>query len=199
MRLRFGDFVLDAGTRQLRRGAEERHIGPKAFELRAGRLGGAAQHPPDWGTPAPFDFTSEQRQKILELAQDLPRLWHAETTRQSQRKEVLRLLIEDVTVTNVDVPWSIAVGIHWKTGTLSHHQAQRPLPHPQTTAPAVITRIQALYQTNTDAQTAERLNAEGHRSGYGKPFTAERVAHIRTRRGWKKYITGLKGQGPFVH
>ena len=33
MSLRFGNFVLDPGTRQLRRGAEERHLGPKAFEL----------------------------------------------------------------------------------------------------------------------------------------------------------------------
>jgi DNA-binding winged helix-turn-helix (wHTH) protein len=33
MSLRFGDFVLDSGTRQLRRGEEERHLGPKAFEL----------------------------------------------------------------------------------------------------------------------------------------------------------------------
>jgi len=33
MALRFGDFVLDPGTRQLRRGEEERHLGLKAFEL----------------------------------------------------------------------------------------------------------------------------------------------------------------------
>src|SRR5262245_30070134 len=33
MRLRFGDFVLDPGTRQLRRGEEERHLGGKAFDL----------------------------------------------------------------------------------------------------------------------------------------------------------------------
>lgn len=33
MRLKFSDFVLDHGTRQLRRGGEERHLGPKAFEL----------------------------------------------------------------------------------------------------------------------------------------------------------------------
>lgn len=33
MRLRFDDFVLDSGTRQLLRGAEERRLGPKAFEL----------------------------------------------------------------------------------------------------------------------------------------------------------------------
>ena len=33
MRVRFSEFVLDPGTRQLRRGEEERHLGPKAFEL----------------------------------------------------------------------------------------------------------------------------------------------------------------------
>jgi DNA-binding winged helix-turn-helix (wHTH) protein len=33
MVLSFGDFVLDSGTRQLRRGEEERHLGPKPFEL----------------------------------------------------------------------------------------------------------------------------------------------------------------------
>jgi DNA-binding winged helix-turn-helix (wHTH) protein len=33
MRVRFGDFVLDRGTRQLRRGEEECRLGPKAFEL----------------------------------------------------------------------------------------------------------------------------------------------------------------------
>jgi len=31
--LKFGDFVLDPGARQLRRGGEERHLGPKAFDL----------------------------------------------------------------------------------------------------------------------------------------------------------------------
>jgi DNA-binding winged helix-turn-helix (wHTH) protein len=31
--VRFGDFVLDRGTRQLLRGNDTRHLGPKAFEL----------------------------------------------------------------------------------------------------------------------------------------------------------------------
>ncbi|HVR71014.1 MAG TPA: winged helix-turn-helix domain-containing protein [Vicinamibacteria bacterium] len=33
MHVRFGEFVLDGGTRQLRRGEEERRLGPKAFAL----------------------------------------------------------------------------------------------------------------------------------------------------------------------
>src|SRR6185503_8708565 len=33
MRVAFGPFTLDTETRQLRRGAEERHLTPKAFDL----------------------------------------------------------------------------------------------------------------------------------------------------------------------
>ena len=33
MLVKFGEFVLDRGTRQLRRGEEDRHLGAKAFEL----------------------------------------------------------------------------------------------------------------------------------------------------------------------
>ena len=33
MELAFGPFVLDKGTRQLRRGSAELHLSPKAFEL----------------------------------------------------------------------------------------------------------------------------------------------------------------------
>jgi DNA-binding winged helix-turn-helix (wHTH) protein len=43
MILRFGEFALDPGTRQLRRGEEERHLGPKAFEL----LGLLLRHRPN--------------------------------------------------------------------------------------------------------------------------------------------------------
>ena len=36
---------------------------------------------------------------------------------------------------------------------------------------------------NSDREIAEILNAEGHRTGYGHPFTADRVASLRLRRG----------------
>ena len=147
----------------------------------------------------PFELTEAQREKILALAQDLPRLWRAETTSNSQRKEVLRLLIEDVTLVNVDEPWSISVAIRWKTGTLTRHRAQRLLRHPQTTAPEVIARIETLWKEKTDAEIATVLNAEGYQSGYRKPFTPGMIAHLRNRRGLKKYRLGNSKPGPYVH
>lgn len=147
----------------------------------------------------PFELTETQREKILALAQDLPRLWRAKTTSNSQRKEVVRLLIEDVTLANVDEPWSVSVAIHWKTGALTRHRARRLLRHPQTTAPEVMARIEMLWRENTDAEIATVLNAEGYQSGYRRPFTPGMIAHLRSRRGWKKYRLGKRKPGPLVH
>src|SRR5262249_58295095 len=42
--------------------------------------------------------TSEQKAKVLALAQDIPRVWHAPTTQAKDRKRMLRLLLKDITV-----------------------------------------------------------------------------------------------------
>ena len=50
---------------------------------------------------------------------------------QQPAQEVLRLLIDDVTLRNVDDPWSTEVAIRWKTGVVTRHRAERVQPHPQ--------------------------------------------------------------------
>ena len=44
-------------------------------------------------------------------------------------------------------------------------------------------RIEELLADKRDREIAEVLNAEGHRTGYGHPVTASRVASLRLRRG----------------
>jgi hypothetical protein len=44
-------------------------------------------------------LSPEERQRILGLAEDLPALWHAATTTPAERKQLLRLLLKDVTLT----------------------------------------------------------------------------------------------------
>jgi hypothetical protein len=43
-------------------------------------------------------LTPEQKQQILQLGKDFPRLWKAPTTSTCDRKRMLRLLIRDITV-----------------------------------------------------------------------------------------------------
>jgi hypothetical protein len=47
--------------------------------------------------------TEEQKQQILQLGRDFPRLWKAKTTSTCNRKRMLRLLIRDVTIAGVNL------------------------------------------------------------------------------------------------
>lgn len=134
----------------------------------------------------PFQMTAEQRQQILALAEDLPRLWKAGTTKNHQRKELLRLLIEDVTLRNREAPWSVEVAIRWKTGLVSRHTAERVQLRPHTTQPDVVARIDQLWAGHTDRQIAAILNEEGYRPGFGRLFTPGCVIHLRHRQGLRK-------------
>jgi len=135
----------------------------------------------------PFTMSPEQREQILALAEDLPRVWKAPATKTSQRKQLLRLLIEDATLRNRDDPWGVEVSIRWKTGVVSQHQARRVDPCPHRTAPEVVARIEQLCSEHIDREIANILNAGGYRTGYGKLFTEGRVTHIRHRRGLIKH------------
>jgi len=49
-------------------------------------------------------LTDEDRIRVRELARDLPAVWHASTTQPADRKAMLRLAIEAVTIRPIDVP-----------------------------------------------------------------------------------------------
>jgi hypothetical protein len=50
--------------------------------------------------PARLLVDEQERQRILALATDFPSVWHNPQTPQRERKRMLALLIEDVTLTN---------------------------------------------------------------------------------------------------
>src|SRR5205823_14428301 len=60
--------------------------------------------------------TPEQKAKVLALAQDLPRVWHAPTTQAKDRKRMLRLLLKDITVEKLSPLQQLQVHIRWQGG-----------------------------------------------------------------------------------
>lgn len=122
--------------------------------------------------------TPQERQRILALAKDLPVLWHAETTTHADRKQLLRFLIKDVTLTRRETTFHI--GIRWQTEALSELEVIRPSFR---TSPTVIDRIRQLAPTHTDEQIAAILNQEGLTTGKKLPFTQNRVQWVRHTNG----------------
>jgi hypothetical protein len=62
------------------------------------------------------------------LAQDLPRLWHAETTSPRDRKRLLRSLVADVTLLPEPDARTMRIGVRWHTGATDELAVARPGP-----------------------------------------------------------------------
>ncbi len=120
-----------------------------------------------------------ERERILALAQDLPAVWQGATTTQVERKQLLRFLIKDVTLTRCET--AIEIGVRWQTEALTSLSIPRPARSPDVrrTDPAVVERIRTLAPQHTDQQIASGLNAAGLHAGTGGAFTASKVQWIR--------------------
>ena len=124
----------------------------------------------------------EQKAKVLALARDLPRIWHAPTTEARDRKRMLRLLIKDITVEK-PAPKQLLVHIRWQGGATSDLQLQLPPSYPDRVRyPAIVVdHVRDLAQYSSDGEIAERLNGEEQVSALGKPFTVSMIQWIRFR------------------
>ena len=125
--------------------------------------------------------TPEQKAKVLALARDLPRLWHAPTTLAKDRKRMLRLLIKDITVEKPSHQKQLLVHIRWQGGACTDVTVQLPpniadrLRYPA----AVVDRVRDLAHSLLDADIADQFNREAHASATGKPYTAKMIKWIR--------------------
>lgn len=125
----------------------------------------------------------EQRKHVLDLAQDLPAIWHAETTANNERKQLLRFLIKDVTLTKVDKVISIA--IRWQTGALTKFEIARAAKswEVRKTDTKIVELIRQLAPDHTDQQIALLLNEAELSAGLGGTFTQSKVSWIRYTNG----------------
>jgi DNA invertase Pin-like site-specific DNA recombinase len=123
----------------------------------------------------------KERSRILALASDMGTIWEADTTTNAERKQLLRYLIQDVSLTQGKD--STHIGLRWQTGARSELEVPRPkgIAETRRTSPIVIRRIRAMIATQTDSQIAWELNEEGLRTGAGKRFTRERVRRVRVK------------------
>ena len=129
--------------------------------------------------PTALLITPEERQRILRLAQNVPAVWHAPTTTQAERKQLLRYLIKDVTLTKREMV--IEVRIRWRTEALTEVTVPRPkvVADARRTDAQVVARVRELAPTQTATQIALLLNEEGLHPGLGGYFTASKVDWIR--------------------
>ena len=134
------------------------------------------------------------RQQVLDLAQDLPKLWRDPHTCDQDRKRIVRLLIEDITLTKSE---DIRVQIRFKAGAT--RTLTLPLPpnawQQRMTRPEVVAMVDRLLDSSTEKQIASELNRQGHRSGTGQLFAPRLVRLIRRQYRLKSRYARLRESG----
>jgi hypothetical protein len=120
----------------------------------------------------------DSRRKILALAQDLPRLWQDPNTKDQDRKRMVRLLIEDVTLTKAE---QITAQIRFKGGQCRTLTLPIPLDAwtARKTSSEVVRQIDQLLDTCTEDEIATEMNRRGFRTGMQHVFTRQSVQSIR--------------------
>lgn len=126
-------------------------------------------------------MTKAEQTELLRLAQNLPQLWNSEHTQHKQKKQIIRLLIEDITVERLSQSRQLALHIRWKGGMqeslnipIPLRQADR-LRYPAET----IEKIRNLAKTMPDQKVADTLNQLGVPSSSGRPFSSSMVKWLR--------------------
>ena len=134
------------------------------------------------------------RQRITDLARDFARVWNDSRTSALERKRMLALLIEDVTL--VAGP-SIAVHVRWRGGRTQSLCVDKPRPIAQIrkTAPDVVKLIDELLETSTDTQVAARLNELGYRNWRGESFSPKKVIVVRNAYKLRSRFERLRQRG----
>jgi hypothetical protein len=119
-----------------------------------------------------------ERQRILALATDFPAVWRDPKTPHRERKRMLALLIEDVTLLKQR---ELTAAVRFRGGATTTLTLPRPLTAQQirATHDDVRRQIDALLDEYTDTQVAHQLNERGLHTGAGDVFDPASVQWVR--------------------
>lgn len=143
-------------------------------------------------------LTAEQRARVLALATDFPRLWRDPKTPARERKRMIRLLIEDITLNRAD---AITAHIRFRGG--STRTLTLPIPlrawELKKTSSAVMDEVDTLLESHTPGRIATILNQNGHRSGDGRLFTRKMIVDlVKDHEALKSRYERLRDRGFFT-
>jgi DNA invertase Pin-like site-specific DNA recombinase len=122
---------------------------------------------------------AQARRRILDLAEQFPAIWNDPRVEPRERKRILRLLVEDVTLIKAEV---ITAHIRLCGGATRSLRLDRPLPIAQIRKfkPELVAEVNRLLDQHCDREIADILNQRGCRTWKEEPFNLKKIAFIRT-------------------
>jgi DNA invertase Pin-like site-specific DNA recombinase len=133
----------------------------------------------------------ELRTRLQTLTADFQRLWRDPNTPDRERKRLVRLLVEDVTLVKREQLW-----IHVRFPGGATKTIQLPFPRRITVTPqAVVSEVDRLLDEHSYEEIASILNSRGFVSGYGKPFGGRMIGRMTIEYGLETRFDRLREKG----
>ncbi len=129
------------------------------------------------------------------LAHDLEGAWKSPHVTMRTRQQLLRTLVNEITVDIDEAAREIVLTIHWKGGQHSQLRLRKPQSgeHGCRTSDEALAVIGSMAARWSDEDIAAALNRMRMPTGQGKTWTAHRVGSIRRVRGIHAYRSAEKG------
>ena len=141
-----------------------------------------------------LNVSGEQREQVLALATNFPQLWTNPRTADRERKRMVRLLIEDVTVRKGE---RVQLDVRFRGGMSKTLMLPRPLSYCESHKqdPTMVAEMDRLLDDYNFADVARILNEKGFKTGDGLPLTPPAVGYIRTAYRLKGRFDRLRERG----
>jgi Recombinase/Recombinase zinc beta ribbon domain len=169
-------LLVDAANRLVAAGLEAE------WNRRLAELAAVEQELAQFRAGTHEQLSAEMRRRIEALTRDLPQLWADPAVIDRERKEILALLVEDVTLLSERI--EIAAHVRLRGGVCHSLTLTRSTIVPRMrTSPDVVNQIDQLLELGADQIVADRLNAAGIRNWRDRPFSRGQITGIRKGRG----------------
>ncbi|NOR23980.1 MAG: recombinase family protein [Desulforhopalus sp.] len=142
-------------------------------------------------------LSEDQKNKLQSLATDFADTWNIPDMHHRDRKRIVRLLVEDVTLIKGDPTTAHIRFKGGKSTTLTIPLPQQAYKTWQT-SPEVVTQVDMLLDEYTFNPIASILNKQGLRSGKGKPFNITMIGNICRDYNLKTRFDRLREKGLFT-
>ena len=132
-------------------------------------------------------ITKLQQKKLIELSQNFSSIWYDKNNLMQEKKRMLRLLIEDITLKKTS--FNIEVHILFKSKQTKSIMLPLPISADKLrkTSLNVIKKINELTDKYLDSQIADILNKDGYTPGVAKKFSILIVQRLRNTYKVKSY------------
>ena len=127
-------------------------------------------------------ISEEEKQEVMRLSDDLPKLWNASSTSNEMRKRIIRTVIKEIVCDVDEDKQMIVLDVHWEGGVHTKVEVKRKKTgeHSNCTDKSIVELVSQLSRQLPDKSIAPILNRLKLKTGVGNNWTADRVKSLRS-------------------